>query len=103
MEIRTLPTHFDGLLASLAGLAGGSQAMPIGSRGWDDGISGEESWRKRSVRSNGDKGVCRGGGVARQVFCNRAGLRLGDRIWRGEKCEDLNLAYLLPWLVWPEE
>jgi hypothetical protein len=39
------------------------------------------------------------------VFCYRAGLRLGERLWRGEKGKkkkkkkDLQLAYLLPWLV----
>jgi hypothetical protein len=86
------------LLASLAGVAWG---LPEGAcwRGLGEQDVNrrrlEEKiwvfcWRWRQKR-----------GSLEQVVCCRAGAETGDWIWmRGERGENLQLAYLLPWPEW---
>lgn len=67
-------------------------------RDWDKGVNMEKevSWYT-SVQwtRDGDRDE----GVAKQVVCYRAGMRLGDCIWkRGGIGKDLQLAYLFPWV-----
>lgn len=70
--------------------------MPARVQGWDNRMSGEEDWRRRSVCFAGD-------GVREEVVCSRAGCETRGLDWmRGGGCKDLQLLGLLLCPLWPE-
>lgn len=90
-----LPYCFSHLLASLA--LGWVPREPAGLGSWTNRIK----WRGRLeicvIHWRWRQGQGWGWGCPKWSATD-LGMRLGERIWRREGCEDLPLLYLLPWL-----